>query len=67
MITDMKKSCPGNIRLNKKHFAAFEANFLNVLKAHHAERSPAQEMDPHSALSLQLSSTPGDPPQLQLP
>jgi len=26
MITDMKKSCPGCIRLNEKPFAAFEAD-----------------------------------------
>ena len=32
MITDMKKSCPGCIRLNKNSFAAFEADVPDVLK-----------------------------------
>ena len=33
MITDTKKSCPGCIKLNKKPFAAFEADVPNVLKS----------------------------------
>ena len=33
MITDMKKSCPGCIKLNKKSFAAFEADVPDVLKS----------------------------------
>jgi len=33
MITDMKKSCPGCIKLNKKPFSAFEADVPNVLKS----------------------------------
>ena len=33
MITDMKKTCPGCIKLNKKSFAAFEANVSDVLKS----------------------------------
>ena len=33
MITDMKKLCPGCIKLNKKSFAAFEANIPDVLKS----------------------------------
>ena len=33
MITDMKKSCPGCIRLNKNSFAAFEADVPDVLKS----------------------------------
>ena len=32
MITDMKKSCPGCIKLNKKSFTAFKADVPNVLK-----------------------------------
>ena len=32
MVSDMKKSCPGCIRLNKKPFAAFEADVPDVLK-----------------------------------
>ena len=33
MITDMKKLCPGCIRLNKNSFAAFEAHVPDVLKS----------------------------------
>ena len=33
IITDMKKFCPGFIKLNKKPFAAFEADIPNVLKS----------------------------------
>ena len=33
MVTDMKKSRPGCIKLNKKSFAAFEADFPDVLKS----------------------------------
>ena len=33
MITDMKKLCPGCIKLNKKSFTAFEANVPDVLKS----------------------------------
>ena len=33
MITDLKKSCPGCIRLNKKPFKAFEADVPDVLKS----------------------------------
>ena len=32
MITDMKKSCPGCIKLKKKSFTAFEADVPNILK-----------------------------------
>ena len=32
MITDMKKSCPGCIKINKKNFTAFKANVPDVLK-----------------------------------
>ena len=32
MITNMKKSCPGCIKLNKKPFTAFEADVPDVLK-----------------------------------
>ena len=32
MITDLKKSCPGGIKLNKKSFSAFEADVPDVLK-----------------------------------
>ena len=33
IITDMKKLCPGCIKLNKKSFAAFEADVTEVLKS----------------------------------
>ena len=32
MITDMKKSCPGCLKLNKKSFKAFKADVPDVLK-----------------------------------
>ena len=32
MITDLKKSCPGCIKLNNKPFSAFEADIPDVLK-----------------------------------
>ena len=32
MITDMKKSCPGCLKLNKRSFTAFEADVPDVLK-----------------------------------
>ena len=32
MITNIKKSCPGCIKLNKKSFTAFEADVPDVLK-----------------------------------
>ena len=32
MITDMKKSCPGCLKLNKKSFTAFEADVSDILK-----------------------------------
>ena len=32
MITDLKKSCPGCVKLNKKSFTAFEADVPDVLK-----------------------------------
>ena len=32
MLTDMKKSCPGCIKLNKRSFSAFEADVPDVLK-----------------------------------
>ena len=32
MITDMKKSCPGCLQLNKRNFTAFEADVPDVLK-----------------------------------
>ena len=32
MITNMKKTCPGCIKLNKKSFTAFEADVPDVLK-----------------------------------
>ena len=33
MITDLKKSCPGCIKLNNKTFSAFEADVPDVLKS----------------------------------
>ena len=33
MITDLKKSCPGCIKLNNKPFSAFEADVPDVLPA----------------------------------
>ena len=75
MSTDMKKSCPGCIKLNKKPFATFEADIPNVLKTVQPPFcycqadifGPAQKMDPCNALSVQPSSASGNPPQLQLP
>ena len=32
MITNLKKSCPGCIKLNKKPFSAFEADVPDILK-----------------------------------
>ena len=33
LVTDLKKSCPGCIKLNNKPFSAFEADVPNVLKS----------------------------------
>ena len=32
MITQLKKSCPGCLRLNKKYFSSYEASVLDLLK-----------------------------------
>ena len=75
MITDMKKSCSGCIRLNKKPFASSEAVVPNVLplSGRHlrtltgpSKRSSTLKMD-MCALSLHSQGAPRDPSELQFP
>ena len=80
MITALKKSCPGCIKLNKTPFAAFEADVPDVLKSIQppfsycqadifgpvlAHKDQDQEMDSSDPLSLQSRGASRNPAQLQ--